>query len=232
MKGTYWKLKGQADTITKMEEVLGEDNVDMLYSHFFYDLPDFYWDDMESDGDERLKGVVDSLWGYTLKGDYNLYDIQSFKDFGEDWIDCYDCMDKDLSGAFFNPMLYYLLYETSVEEEVYALFDGYEDEDGNKLYDKIEAEFDEGGEEGDNKAFDVCMWWFIMGVAYAASGMFKRKYEALKKMYESQEWKDNLANYDYEYIPMGFEEHRAEVRGWAFKDTYEHLREQRAKMEA
>ena len=36
MKGNYWKLKGQADTITKMEEVLGEDNVDMLYSHFFY----------------------------------------------------------------------------------------------------------------------------------------------------------------------------------------------------
>ena len=236
MKGNYWKLKGQADTITKMEEVLGEEVTGLLYDHFFYGLPEMFWNETEGQGDDRLKAVVDSLWGDTLKTDcYDLYDIKSFKDFGEDWIDCYDCMDKDLSGAFFNPMLYYIVYEYPVGNEIYELCEG-EDIDAEELWEKMETEFN-GTEDKDNDVVDICMWWFIMGVAYAASGMFKEKYENLKKMYESQEFKDNLANYDVENIPTelsksAYEQVYSDAFGWAFDDTYEHMREQRAKMEA
>lgn len=235
MKGNYWKLKGQAETITKMEEVLGEEVTGLLYDHFFYGLPEMFWNEMEGQGDETLKGVVDSLWGYTLKGNYDLYDIKSLKDFGEDWIDCYNCMDKDLDGAFFNPMLNYILYKYSVEEEIYDLCSG-EDLDAEELCNKMDAKFN-GSEDEDNDAYDVCMWWFIMGVAYAASDMFKQKYEAMKKMYESQEFKDNLANYDVENIPTelsdsAYEQVYSEAFGWAFRDTYEQLREQREQVEA
>lgn len=237
MKGTYWKLKGQADTITKMEEVLGEEVTGLLYDHFFYGLPEMFWNEMEGQGDECLKGVFDYLWGDTLKGrDYDLYDINSFKEFGENWIDCYDCMDKDFGGYYnFNPILNYILAEHSVGNEIYEMCEG-EDLDAEEFWNKMQAEFN-GTEDEDNDAADVCMWWFIMGVAYAASDMFKEKYENLKKMYESQEFKDNLANYDVENIPTelskdAYEEMYGDAFGWAFRDTYEHLREQRAKMEA
>lgn len=235
MKGKYWKLKGQADTITKMEEVLGEEVTGLLYDHFFYGLPEMFWNEMEGQGDETLKGVVDSLWGYTLKGNYNLYDIKSFKDFGEDWIDCFNCMDKDLDGAFFNPMLNYIIYKYSVGNEIYELCEG-EDLDAEELWNKMEAEFN-GTEDEDNDVVDICMWWFIMGVAKAASDMFKEKYENLKKMYKSQEFKDNLANYDVENNPTelsdsAYEQVYSEAFCWAFRDTYEQYREQREEMEA
>lgn len=236
MKGNYWKLKGQADTITKMEDVLGEEVTGLLYDHFFYDLPEMFWNEQEGQGDERLKKVVDSLWGDTLKGrDYDLYDINAFKYFGENWIDCYDCMDKDFGGYYnFNPILNYILGEHSVGNEIYELCEG-EDIDAEELWNKMQAEFN-GTEDEDNDAADVCMWWFIMGVAKAASDMFKEKYENLKKMYESQEFKDNLANYDVENIPTelsdeAYNDMYGEAVAWAFQDTYEELREQRARME-
>lgn len=230
MKGTYWKLKGQTDTITKMEEVLGEEVTGLLYDYFFYALPKMFWNEQEGRGDERLKGVFDNLWEYYLMGKYGIYKLDVFKEFGENWIDCYDCMDKDFDGALYNPMLNYIFNEYPVEDGICEVCDG-EDLEVEELCNKIDAEFK------DEEAYDVCMWWFIMGVAYAASGMFKEKYEALKKMYDSQEFKDNLANYDVENIPTelsdsAYEEMYGEAVGWAFRDTYEQLREQRAEVEA
>ena len=233
MKGNYWKLKGQAETITKMEEVLGEEATRLLYDYFFYDLPEMFWNEQEGQGDERLKKVVDYLWGVTLKGrDYDLYDLNAFKYFGENWIDCYDCMDKGFGDYYnFNPVTAYIQDAYPVGNEVYEVFEGDEDFDAEEMCNKMSDEFE------DEAAYDICMWWFIMGVAYAASDMFKQKYEALKKMYESQEFKDNLANYDVENIPTelsdaAYEEMYSDAFGWAFQDTYEELREQREEAEA
>lgn len=44
MKGTYCRLKGQDDTITKLENVIGVENTELVYNWFFYDLPEYMWD--------------------------------------------------------------------------------------------------------------------------------------------------------------------------------------------
>lgn len=190
MKGTYWKLKGQEATITKMEEVIGVENTELVYNWFFYDLPDTMWEYYEEYGEGNIKKLVHYLWGFwcNLDSAFKEFDDEDWEDYaeyGDDWLLCYKDMHTDGLTYYTNPMWAYLFnILDGIEPEVYEAFKS-ADLDAEELCNKIDEEFKtEIDDEEATDPYDVCMWWFAMGVAYRGSQIIKDKCEEYKQVEE------------------------------------------------
>ena len=190
MKGTYWKLKGQEATITKMEEVIGVENTELVYNWFFYDLPECMWDYYGEYGEGNIKKLANYLWGFwwNLDSAFKEFDDEDWEDYaeyGDDWLLCYKNMNTDGLTYYTNPMWDYLFNNLpGVEPEVYEAFES-AGLDAKELCDKIDREFKaEIDDEEGTDPYDVCMWWFAQGVAYRGSQIIKDRCEKYKQVEE------------------------------------------------